>query len=507
MKRALLSVTDKTGIVEMAKALEELGYEVVSTGGTLKTIRDAGVSAKAIEEITKFPEMLDGRVKTLHPVVHGGLLFRRDVESHVNTAKEHGIEPIDVVVVNLYRFEETLKAEKPHEEIIENIDIGGPSMVRSAAKNHRDVLIVTDVKDYERVIEKLREGSADLAFREEMAMKAFAQTAYYDSMIARYFSQYTGKQSETFTLGLKKEGSLRYGENPHQSATVYRDSFEDSLLSDYEQLNGKELSFNNLNDLNVAVELARCLKEDGRIATVALKHATPCAVALGESVFESYSKAYEADPVSIFGGIVSCTGTVDLETAKLMNKIFLEIVAAPDFTQEALEELRTKKNLRVLKVDLQKELAEIDLKYISGKVLLQDTDKDVDEGFEVVTEVWPSESQKRDMLFGMKVVQYVKSNAVVLVKDGVTLAIGGGQTSRIWALNSAKNNNPDKDLSGAVLCSDAFFPFYDCVEAAHEMGVTAIIQPGGSVRDKESIDKCDEYKMSMVFTGVRHFKH
>lgn len=507
MKRALLSVTDKTGIVEMAKALEELGYEVVSTGGTLKTIREAGVSAKAIEEITQFPEMLDGRVKTLHPVVHGGLLFRRDVESHVNTAKEHDIEPIDVVVVNLYRFEETLKAEKPHEEIIENIDIGGPSMVRSAAKNHRDVLIVTDVKDYERVIEKLKEGSADLAFREEMAMKAFAQTAYYDSMIARYFSQYTGKQSETFTLGLKKEGTLRYGENPHQSAAVYKDGFEDSLLSDYEQLNGKELSFNNLNDLNVAVELARCLKEEGRVATVALKHATPCAVALGDSVFESYSKAYDADPVSIFGGIVSCTGTVDLETAKMMNKIFLEIVAAPDFTQEALEELRTKKNLRVLKVDLQKELAEIDLKYISGKVLLQDTDKDADEGFEVVTEVWPSESRKRDMLFGMKVVQYVKSNAVVLVKDGVTLAIGGGQTSRIWALNSARNNNPDKDFSGAVLCSDAFFPFYDCVEAAHEMGVEAIIQPGGSVRDRESIDKCDEYKMSMVFTGVRHFKH
>lgn len=507
MKRALLSVTDKTGIVEMAKALEELGYEVVSTGGTLKTIREAGVSAKAIEEITQFPEMLDGRVKTLHPVVHGGLLFRRDVESHVNTAKEHDIEPIDVVVVNLYRFEETLKAEKPHEEIIENIDIGGPSMVRSAAKNHRDVLIVTDVKDYERVIEKLKEGSADLAFREEMAMKAFAQTAYYDSMIARYFSQYTGKQSETFTLGLKKEGTLRYGENPHQSAAVYRDGFEDSLLSDYEQLNGKELSFNNLNDLNVAVELARCLKEEGRVATVALKHATPCAVALGDSVFDSYSKAYDADPVSIFGGIVSCTGTVDLETAKMMNKIFLEIVAAPDFTQEALEELRTKKNLRVLKVDLQKELAEIDLKYISGKVLLQDTDKDADEGFEVVTEVWPSESRKRDMLFGMKVVQYVKSNAVVLVKDGVTLAIGGGQTSRIWALNSARNNNPDKDFSGAVLCSDAFFPFYDCVEAAHEMGVEAIIQPGGSVRDRESIDKCDEYKMSMVFTGVRHFKH
>lgn len=507
MKRALLSVTDKTGIEKMAKALEEMGYEVISTGGTLKAIQDAGVHAKAIEEITKFPEMLDGRVKTLHPMVHGGLLFRRDLQSHVETAERYGIEPIDVVVVNLYRFEETLKAGRSHSEIIEQIDIGGPSMVRSAAKNHKDVLIVTDVNDYDTVIEKLREGTVDLAFKEEMAMKAFAQTAYYDSMIARYFSQYTKKESKCFTLGLKKEDELRYGENPHQRAAVYQDSFVEGILSHYEQLNGKELSFNNLNDLNVAVELAHQLKKDGFLATVALKHATPCAVATGHTVFESYRKAYEADPVSIFGGIVACNGTVDLETAKLMNEVFLEIVAAPDFTKEALEELKTKKNLRLLKLDFEKETVNLDIKYINGKALIQDADKNTEETFEVVTKLEPTEEQKKDMMFGMKVVQYVKSNAIVLVKDSVTLAIGGGQTSRIWALNTARNNNPDRDFTDAVLCSDAFFPFSDCVELAHEMGVSAIVQPGGSLRDKESIEKCDELQMAMVFTGVRHFKH
>lgn len=507
MKRALLSVTDKTGIGKMAKALKEMGYEVISTGGTLKAIQDSGVHAKGIEEITKFPEILDGRVKTLHPMVHGGLLFRRDLQSHVETAEQYGIEPIDVVVVNLYRFEEALKSGRSHSEIIEQIDIGGPSMVRSAAKNHKDVLIVTDVNDYDMVIEKLREGTVDLAFKEEMAMKAFAQTAYYDSMIARYFSQYTKKESTCFTLGLKKEDELRYGENPHQRAAVYQDSFVEGILSHYEQLNGKELSFNNLNDLNVAVELAHQLKKDGFLATVALKHAMPCAVATGDTVFESYRKAYEADPVSIFGGIVACNGTVDFETAKLMNEVFLEIVAAPDFTKEALEELKTKKNLRILKLDFEKETVNLDVKYINGKVLIQDADKNAEETFEVVTKLEPTEEQKKDMMFGMKVVQYVKSNAIVLVKDSVTLAIGGGQTSRIWALNTARNNNPDRDFTDAVLCSDAFFPFSDCVELAHEMGVSAIVQPGGSLRDKESIEKCDELEMAMIFTGVRHFKH
>lgn len=507
MKRALLSVTDKTGIEKMAKALEEMGYEVISTGGTLKTILEAGVSAKAIEDITGFPEMLDGRVKTLHPMVHGGLLFRRDMKTHVETAAEHGIEPIDVVVVNLYQFEQALKSGRSHSEMIENIDIGGPSMVRSAAKNHRDVLVVTDVEDYDTVIEKLREGSVDLAFREEMAMKAFAQTAYYDSMIARYFSQYTRKESNTFTLGLKKEEDLRYGENPHQRAVVYQDSFVEGILSHYEQLNGKELSFNNLNDLNVAVELAHQLKKDGFTATVALKHATPCAVATGDTIYESYQKAYDADPVSIFGGIVACNDKVDLDTAKKMNEIFLEIVAAPEFSDEALKELKKKKNLRVLKLDFEKETVNLDVKYINGKVLIQDADKDGKENFDIVTVAQPTERQKKDMLFGMKVVQYVKSNAIVLVKDSVTLAIGGGQTSRIWALNTAKNNNPDRDFKDCVLCSDAFFPFSDCVELAYEMGVSAIVQPGGSLRDKESIDACNERGMAMVFTGIRHFKH
>ena len=507
MKRALLSVTDKSEIGAFAKELEDLGYEIISTGGTLKTICDYGVNAKSIEEVTEFPEMLDGRVKTLHPMIHGGLLYRRDLPEHVKTVEEYGIHPIDIVVVNLYAFEDSLKNKKPHAEMIENIDIGGPSMVRSAAKNYKDVLIVTDPSDYDRVVELLKNGLVDMKFREEMAMKAFSLTAYYDSMIARYFASYTGKQSNTFTIGLKEDSTLRYGENPHQRAMLYSDNFVDGLLSDFEQLHGKELSFNNLNDLNIAVELAQSFVKDGVTATVALKHATPCGVGMGESVYDSYHKAYQADPLSIFGGIVACTGTIDLDTAKLMNEIFLEIVCGPDFTEEALEELKKKKNLRILKIDFSKEPLDMDLKYINGKVLVQDRDFVEKEGFDIVTIKEPTAQEKQDMLFGMKVCQYVKSNAIVLVKNGVTMGIGGGQTSRIWALNSIRSNHPDRDFQGCVLVSDAFFPFSDCVELAKEMGVTAIIQPGGSIRDQDSIDKCNEFNMSMVFTGIRHFKH
>ena len=439
MKRALLSVTDKSGIGAFAKELEDLGYEIISTGGTLKTICDYGVNAKSIEEVTEFPEILDGRVKTLHPMIHGGLLYRRDLPEHVKTVEEYGIHPIDIVVVNLYAFEDSLKNKKPHAEMIENIDIGGPSMVRSAAKNYKDVLIVTDPSDYDRVVELLKNGLVDMKFREEMAMKAFSLTAYYDSMIARYFASYTGKQSNTFTIGLKEDSTLRYGENPHQRAMLYSDNFVDGLLSDYEQLHGKELSFNNLNDLNIAVELAQSFVKDGVTATVALKHATPCGVGMGESVYDSYNKAYQADPLSIFGGIVACTGTIDLDTAKLMNEIFLEIVCAPDFTEEALEELKKKKNLRILKIDFSKETLDMDLKYINGKVLIQDRDFVEKEGFDIVTIKEPTAQEKQDMLFGMKVCQYVKSNAIVLVKNGVTMGIGGGQTSRIWALNSIRS--------------------------------------------------------------------
>lgn len=508
MKRALISVTDKRNIDVLAKELKSLGYEIVSTGGTLNTILESGVEAVSIETVTNFPEMLDGRVKTLHPMVHGALLYKRDDENHVDTVKKYNINPIDIVVVNLYDFEGTLKSGKAHEEIIENIDIGGPSMIRSAAKNYKDVAVVVDPQDYEEVIARLKTGSLDLNFREKLAMKAYSATAYYDSMISRYFMDKTQEKSDTFTIGLKKSQDLRYGENPHQNAAVYNDNFVNSYFSSYEQLNGKELSFNNLNDLNTAVELCgEFFESKGDFAAVALKHATPCGVALGSSCFEAFKKAYEADKLSIFGGIVALNSKVCKDTAELMSEIFLEVVAAPDYTTEALEILRKKKNLRILKIDFNAKRADIDLKYVSGKVLIQDTDKAQDDKAECVTEKLPLESENKDMLFAMKVCKYVKSNAIVIAKDTTTVAIGGGQTSRIWALDTALNNYADKNFEGCVMASDAFFPFPDCVNKAGEAGITAIIQPGGAMRDQESIDACNEKNIAMIFTGTRHFKH
>lgn len=508
MKRALISVTDKSGVVDFSQKLTELGYEIISTGGTLKILEESGVNPCPIDEYTGYPEILDGRVKTLHPKVHGGLLYKRDDESHVSKVNELGIESIDLVVVNLYNFEGMLKEKKDHDTMIENIDIGGPSMLRSAAKNYKDVVVVVDPKDYDEVIERLSKDTMDLEYREYLAMKVFSTTAYYDSMIARYFMKHTEKSGNYFTLGMENLEELRYGENPHQSARVYRDNFVESYFSDFEQLQGKELSYNNLNDLNTAVELCAEFDESkGEVVAVGLKHATPCGVAMGSSVYEAYKKAYESDPLSIFGGIVAINGVIDENTAKLMSEIFLEVVAATDYTDEALAILGEKKNLRLLKVDFKKEKSDMDIKYVSGKVLIQDTDKGAEEKFETVTEKTPEDKEVEDLLFGMKVCKYVKSNAVVVVKDKVTLGIGGGQTSRIWALNSIVNNQEGKDFTGSVLASDAFFPFSDCVEVASKMGVKSIIQPGGSIRDKDSIDMCNEKGMSMVFTGVRHFKH
>lgn len=508
MKRALISVTDKTGIVDFAAGLVKLGYEIISTGGTLKVIKDAKISAISIDDVTGFPEMLDGRVKTLHPMVHGGLLYKRDDKTHVDTVKEHGIAPIDMVVVNLYDFEGSLKANKAHSDMIENIDIGGPSMIRSAAKNYKDVLVVVDVNDYTEILKRLEEKSIDETYKEILAMKAFSATAYYDSMISRYFIKHTKVQSDKFTIGLKKEDELRYGENPHQGATVYNDSFVDSLLSSYEQLNGKELSFNNLNDLNGAIELVKefDIKKNEYVA-VAVKHATPCGVALGRNGFEAYKKAYEADKLSIFGGIVAVNFEVDEKTAKLMSEVFLEVIAAPRFTSEALEILKEKKNLRLLVLDFNKETVDINIKYTSGKMLIQESDKNQEELENIVTKKNPTSDELKDLKFAMKVCKHVKSNAIVLAKDETTIALGGGQTSRIWALNSAINNYADKDIKGSVMASDAFFPFSDCVELAAKYGITSIIQPGGAIRDQDSIDSCDDNEISMVFTGVRHFKH
>ena len=440
-------------------------------------------------------------------MVHGGLLFRRDVKEHVETVEKMGITPIDLVCVNLYEFEKALKAHKPMEDMIENIDIGGPSMIRSAAKNFKDVLIVTDPSDYDAVLEAIKEDKTDYDFRLRLAYKAYSTTAAYDSMISRYFAGVCNDEfPEVLNLSFKKVEHLRYGENSQQLANRYEDTYIEHSLLDYEQLHGKEISFNNVNDLYGAVAVVREFGD--QIVTAAIKHSTPCGVAIGATGYDSYMKAYNADPQSIFGGIVAVNYKVDKATAEEMNKIFLEIVAAPDFDEDALEVLTKKKNIRILKLkNLEAREAKYDIKYLEGKVLVQQLNTKMIDEMKVVTNAQPTENQLSDMEFGMRVVKYVKSNAICIVKNGVTLAIGGGQTSRVWALENAIHNNQDKDFKGSVLASDAFFPFKDCVETAAKAGVSAIVQPGGSIRDQESIDLCNELNIPMVFTGYRHFRH
>jgi len=513
-RKALISVSDKTGVVIFAQELEAMGWEIVSTGGTAKTLREAGVKVKDISELTGFPEILEGRLKTLHPLVHGGILGRRDSSLHLQQMQEHGIEAIDLVAVNLYPFPEVVSRDNVTlEEAIENIDIGGPTMVRSSAKNYRDVIIVVEPANYSMVIEELRnKGDLSLSTRYNLAVEAFSYTAYYDSIISNYLRglKEDGAQFPArFALPFVKVQDLRYGENPHQRASFYRDPLpEKSSVAAARQLQGKELSFNNINDLNAAWEL---LKEFEEPTAVAVKHTNPCGVGSADNLLEAYRKAYDADPVSIFGGIVALNRDVDRETALMMSKIFLEVIAAPSFSADALEIFSRRKDVRLLEIPLvsqESRRSGLDFKKVSGGLLLQD---DLQERYDPgqwrsVTSRKPTGQELKDLLFALKVVKHVKSNAIVIAKRQQTLGIGAGQMSRVGAVKIAVGQ-AGENVKGSVMASDAFFPFKDGVEIAAAEGVTAVIQPGGSTRDREVIEACEKYHIAMLFTGKRYFKH
>ena len=518
VKRALISVSDKTGIVEFAQKLNDLGVSIISTGGTFKVLKEAGIPVINISDVTGFPECLDGRVKTLHPNIHAGLLAMRSNPEHMKQVEELNVELIDMVVVNLYPFKQTImKPDVTLADAIENIDIGGPTMLRAAAKNYQDVSVVIDPTDYEQVLSEIKEtGAVSVKTNFYLAAKVFNHTAYYDTMIANYLRDKAGlpKYPDTISMTFEKVQDMRYGENPHQSAAFYKEvGNSDGMLSGIEQLHGKELSFNNINDLHGALELLKEFDEEPTV--VACKHSNPCGVASGKDIHEAYVRAYNTDPVSIFGGILCANRKIDKATAEEISKIFLEIVLAPDFDDDALEVFEQKKNIRLLKLkDVMKKQPETayDVKKVSGGILIQDIDsKLLGDELKVVTDRKPTEKEMEDLLFTWKVVKFTKSNGIAIGKDKQSVGIGPGQVNRIWATEQAIDHGTKQlgadVVKGAVLASDAFFPFDDCVEAAHKAGITAIIQPGGSKRDQDSIDACNKYGIAMVFTGMRHFRH
>lgn len=510
-KRALISVSDKKEIVSFAKGLEDLDYEIISTGGTLHVLQEAGVDAKSVSSVTNFEEILDGRVKTLHPYIHAGLLARRDDLAHQQQLEEREIAPIDVVVVNLYPFKETIAKEGVTEaDAIENIDIGGPTMLRAAAKNFQDVTVVVDPADYQEALQQLTlEKEKNVAFRKQLAAKVFRHTANYDALIANYFNEITGEDTpDTYTSTYEKVQTLRYGENPHQQAAFYRDSnSKGASIAHAKQLHGKELSYNNIQDANAALEIV--LEFGEHPAAVAVKHMNPCGVGIGSTISDAFAKAYEADSTSIFGGIVALNREVDVATANQLKDIFLEIVIAPSFTKEALDILTIKPNIRLLETPI--EMNENDKKKVVsvvGGLLVQDRDfgeANTDE-LTIATERIPNEAELASLLFAWKVVKHVKSNAIVVANDQQTLGVGAGQMNRVGAAAIALEQAAVK-ANGAVLASDAFFPMPDTVEAAAKAGIKAIIQPGGSKRDQDSIEVCNQYGVAMVFTSMRHFKH
>ncbi len=518
MKRALISVSDKTGVVEFAKGLEKLGVEILSTGGTYKKLYDADIKVIRVEDYTGATEMFDGRVKTLHPKVHGGILGRRDNEMDAKQAKEFNIPWIDMVVVNLYPFKQTmLSKDATHEDKIENIDIGGPTMIRSAAKNYKDVLVVCNPEDYSTILKNISENKLDVDFRQQLAGKAFEHTAHYDAMIASYFREQNNIVfPETLTLTWEKTAELRYGENPHQMAASYKNVRDNFInLFNAVQLNGKALSYNNYNDANSALNL---VKEFDKPTVVALKHANPCGVGSDDDIAKAFIKARDCDPKSIFGGIVASNRAVNEQMAEELSKIFLEVVLAPTFTDKALEILSQKENLRLLSwntdsfsnlkstADKFVENTQHMLTNISGGILIQDVDDICGKGFDAVTDCEPTDDQVQNLEFAWAVAKHVKSNGIVIVKNMQTIGIGVGQVNRVWAVEEAIEHS-NYDVNGAVLASDGFFPFADSIEAAHKAGIKAIIQPGGSIRDEEVISKANELGIAMLFTNVRHFKH
>ena len=509
--RALISVSDKRGVIELAKGLDELGVEIISTGGTAKKIREAGIAVKDVSDITGFPECLDGRVKTLHPNVHAGILAMRGNPDHMKQIADLGVDTIDFVFINLYPFRETIaKPDVELEDAIENIDIGGPTMLRAAAKNYGDVTVVVDPDDYLQVLSELEdtgEVSDDTKFY--LCYKVFEHTASYDAMIFNYLRKKQGiKFPETLTMTFEKQQSLRYGENPHQEACFYKEmaNLEGSLAA-AAQLHGKELSYNNISDTNGALDI---LREFDEITVVGVKHANPCGVGSAETVAEAWQKAYEADPVSIFGGIVVTNTEVDAKMAEGINKIFIEIVVAPSYSKEALAILKKKKNIRLLElptINCKIKEGTMDMKKVLGGILVQDMDlKLLGEELQVVSKRKPTDSEMADMMFAWKLVKHAKSNGIAIAKDRQSVGVGPGQVNRIWATEQAIEHGGEK-TKGAAMASDAYFPFDDCVQAAAKAGITAIIHPGGSKNDADSIKAADEANITMVLTNMRHFKH
>ncbi len=500
MPKALISVSDKTGIVKFANFLSQKGYEILSTGSTAKLLKENGISVIAVEDYTEFPEMLDGRVKTLHPKIHGGILFKRDNANHQETVKRFNIDPIDIVVVNLYPFEETALKTDDVDTLIENIDIGGPSMIRAAAKNYKDVLIVCNTKDYDEIMQNFDNINEET--RKKYALKAFAHTAYYDSLIIEKFDFY---ETNNIGIALKKVQDLRYGENPQQEAAFYKDPLKVGI-ADAKQLHGKELSYNNILDIDVSY---RIMIEFDETVCAIIKHNTPCGVALGKNALDAYEKALSCDPISAFGGIIGINTTVDKSLAKAISERFYEVVVAYGFDKDALDILTQKKNIRLIEAKKIDSKPFREIRSTLGGYLVQESDSKIPFNFEVVSNSQPTKKQLEDLEFAFRVAKFVKSNAIVYAKDKKTLAIGGGQTSRIdsakFAAIRAKELNID--LNDSVMASDGFFPFRDSVDTAHELGVKAIVQPGGSIRDSEVIEAANEFNIPLLFTGVRHFRH